>query len=92
MPFGWFVYYLTPTLVILAAVSVVFLADKASVFYLRIGRLLRRTGCSALTVALIVLLSVMVVYRSDASLRQNHGSQRLLLHHRHESLSMQEFG
>ena len=33
MPFSWFIYYLTPLMAILAAVSVVFIADKISAFY-----------------------------------------------------------
>jgi hypothetical protein len=65
LPFGWFIYYLTPTLVVLAAVSVVFFADKASVFYFRHRQAFRKNWVRAATVALIVLLSVMVVYRSD---------------------------
>ena len=65
LPFGWFIYYLTTPLVILAAVTVVFLADKASIFYVNHKSAFRKNWVKAATVALIVLLSVMVVYRSD---------------------------
>jgi hypothetical protein len=65
MPFNWFIYYLTPLTAILASISVVFIADKSSVFYLRNKRIFKKNWLKIVTVALIVLLSVMVVYRSD---------------------------
>jgi len=40
MPFQWFVYYLTPAMAIFAAVSVVFIWDKFSVFYSKRAKLI----------------------------------------------------
>ncbi len=65
MPFSWFIYYLTPLMAILASISVVFIADKSSVFYLRNKRIFKKTWLRIITISIIVLLSVMVVYRSD---------------------------
>jgi len=65
MPFSWFIYYLTPLMAILASISVVFIADKSSVFYLRNKRIFKKNWVKIVTVSIIVLLSVMVVYRSD---------------------------
>ena len=33
MPFRWFIYYLTPPMAVLAAVSLVFISDKSMVYY-----------------------------------------------------------
>ncbi len=65
MPFSWFIYYLTPLMAILASISVVFIADKSSVFYFRNKRIFKKNWVKIVTVSIIVLLSVMVVYRSD---------------------------
>jgi hypothetical protein len=65
MPFSWFIYYLTPLMAILASISVVFIVDKASVFYLRNKQLFKKNWLKIVTVSIIVLLSVMVIYRSD---------------------------
>jgi hypothetical protein len=65
MPFSWFIYYLTPLMAILASISVVFIADKFSAFYLRNKQLFKKNWLKIVTVFIIVLLSVMVVYRSD---------------------------
>jgi len=65
LPFGWFIYYLTTPLVILAAVFVVFLADKVSLFYVKHRTAFRKNWVKVVTVALLVLLSVMVIYRSN---------------------------
>jgi len=65
MPFGWFVYYITTPLVILAAVTVVFLADKSATYYTKNRHMFRKNWVRVLTVCLIVALSVMVVYRSN---------------------------
>ena len=65
LPFGWFIYYLTTPLVILAAVSVVFLADKVSLFYVKNRQVFRKNWVKLVTVALVVLLSVMLVYQSN---------------------------
>ena len=65
MPFSWFVYYLTPMLAVLAAVSVVFIFDKSSAFYIKNQKMFKKNWVKAATVSIIVLLSLMVVYRSD---------------------------
>lgn len=65
LPFQWFMYYLTPPMAVLAAVSVVSLADKAPVFYLTHRANFRKNWVRVLTVALIVVVSLAVVVRSD---------------------------
>jgi hypothetical protein len=65
MPFGWFIYYLTPVMAILAAVSIVFLAEKSSAFYIKNRQMFRKNWLKMTTVAIIILVSVMLVYRSD---------------------------
>jgi hypothetical protein len=64
MPFAWFIYYLTTPMAIFAAVSAVFLFDKASAFCSKRRQLFRRNWVKALTICLIALIVVMVVYRS----------------------------
>jgi hypothetical protein len=65
MPFSWFIYYLTPLMAILASISIVFIVDKSSALYLRNKQLFKKNWLKIVTVFIIVLLSVMVVYRSD---------------------------
>jgi asparagine N-glycosylation enzyme membrane subunit Stt3 len=65
MPFSWFVYYLTPLMAILASISVVFIADKVSAFHFRNKQIFKKNWVKIVTVSIIVLLSVMLVYRSD---------------------------
>jgi hypothetical protein len=65
MPFGWFIYYLTPAIAIFAAVSAVFLADKAAVYYMRHRQVFKKHWVRVGTVLLIVLVVAMVVYRAD---------------------------
>ena len=65
MPFSWFVYYLTPLMAIFASVSLVFIADKISVYYFRNRQVFKKNWVKIVTVSIIVLLSVMLVYRSD---------------------------
>jgi hypothetical protein len=65
MPFSWFIYYLTPLMAILGAVSIVFLADKSSSFYIKNKSMFRKNWLKIATAALIILLSLVVVYRSD---------------------------
>jgi hypothetical protein len=66
LPFGWFIYYLTPTMTILAAVSVVSLTEKLTVYYVRHRQFFKKNWAKAITVLLVVLLTVTVVYRADA--------------------------
>ena len=65
LPFGWFIYYLMPPLVIFAAVCTVFLSEKASANYTNHRAMFRKNWVKAVTVVLIVLLATMVVYRSN---------------------------
>ena len=65
MPFSWFVYYLTPLMAIFASVSLVFIADKSSSFYVKNKQVFKKNWLKIVTVSIIVLLSVMLVYRSD---------------------------
>jgi asparagine N-glycosylation enzyme membrane subunit Stt3 len=65
LPFQWFVYYLAPPLAIFAAVTAVFLYQKAPVFYQNHRSSFRKNWVKALTVALIVVVSLAVVVRSD---------------------------
>jgi hypothetical protein len=65
LPFQWFIYYLAPPIAIFAAVTVVFLAQKAPVFYAKHRASFRKNWVKALTITLIVGLSLMVVVRSD---------------------------
>ena len=65
LPFQWFIYYLTPPMAILAAVTVAFLAEKASVFYAKHRASFRKNWVKAVTISLIVLVSLVVVFRSD---------------------------
>ncbi|HLN88931.1 MAG TPA: glycosyltransferase family 39 protein [Candidatus Binatia bacterium] len=65
MPFSWFIYYLTPIMAILAAVPVVFLADKSTTYYSKNKLMFRKNWLKIATVTIIILLSVMVVYHSD---------------------------
>ncbi len=65
LPFQWFVYYLAPPIAIFAAVTVVFLLQKAPVFYQRHQAGFRKSWVKALTITLIVVVSLAVVVRSD---------------------------
>jgi hypothetical protein len=65
MPFAWFIYYVTTPLVIFAAVTVVFAADKIYAYFLTHRSVLRRNWVKAVTVVLIVGLAAVVVLRSD---------------------------
>jgi hypothetical protein len=65
MPFGWFIYYMTTPLAILAAVTVVFAGDKVWAFYGKHRSAFKKNWVRTVVVCLIVAMSVMVVYRSD---------------------------
>ena len=66
LPFQWFMYYLTPAIAIFAAVSLVFLGDKLAEFYAKNKSALRRIILTVVVVSLVVLMSFMLVFRSDA--------------------------
>jgi hypothetical protein len=65
LPFQWFVYYLAPPIAIFAAVTVVFLSQKAPAFYQRHRSSFSKNWVRALTVALVIVVSLAVVVRSD---------------------------
>ena len=65
LPFQWFIYYLTPPMAVLAAVTVAFLAQKAPGFYAKHRASFRKNWVKAVTISLIVLVSLVVVVRSD---------------------------
>ena len=65
MPFGWFIYYLTPLMAVLGAVPIVFLADKFAPFYIKNKSMFRKNWLKIATVSIIILLSLMLVARSD---------------------------
>ena len=51
MPFGWFIYYLTPLMAVLGAVPIVFLADKFSSFYIKNKSMFRKNWLKIATVS-----------------------------------------
>ncbi len=65
MPFGWFIYYLTPLMAVLGAVPIVFLADKFTSFYIKNKSMFRKNWLKIATVSIIILLSLMLIARSD---------------------------
>lgn len=65
MSFAWFIYYVTLPLAILAAVAVVFAADKSYAYYLHHRSVFKKLWVKAIAVALIVVVGAVVVYRSD---------------------------
>ena len=65
MPFNWFLYYLTPFMAVLAAVPVVFLADKSSSYYAKNKAMFKKNWLKVVTVSIIIVLAVMLVYRSN---------------------------
>jgi hypothetical protein len=65
MPFGWFIYYLTPAIAILAAVSAVFLADRAAVYYAKHRQVFKKNWVRVAAILLVVLVVAMVIYRAD---------------------------
>lgn len=65
MSFAWFIYYVTLPLAILAAVAVVFAADKGYAYYLHHRSVFKKLWVKAAAVALIVVVGAVVVYRLD---------------------------
>jgi hypothetical protein len=65
MPFAWFIYYITTPLAILAAVALLFAADKSYAYYLHHRSVFKKLWVKAVAVALIVVVGAVVVYRSD---------------------------
>ncbi len=65
MPFQWFIYYLTIPMAIFASVSGVFIAEKLLNYFSKNKKALHKNWIKILTVSLIVLVCLMVVFRSD---------------------------
>jgi hypothetical protein len=63
LPFQWFIYYLMPPMVILAAVSISFAVDKVSVFYFKYRKSWNKVRLRAVTVSLVVLACLLLVFR-----------------------------
>jgi hypothetical protein len=63
LPFQWFIYYLIPGIVVFAAVSLNFATNKFSSFYLRYKKRWKRTTLRAITVSLVVMVSLLFVFR-----------------------------
>jgi asparagine N-glycosylation enzyme membrane subunit Stt3 len=65
LPFQWFMYYLTPPIAILAAVSVVFVANKFSSFYVKNKLSFRKNWVKIATVSMVVLMCIVLLFRSE---------------------------
>ncbi len=65
MPFSWFIYYITTPMAILAAVTLIFLWDKATAYFAKNRMVFRRNWVKVVTVLLIVGMCSVVVYRTD---------------------------
>ncbi|MBT0158904.1 hypothetical protein G4O51_02850 [Candidatus Bathyarchaeota archaeon A05DMB-2] len=63
LPFQWFIYYLTPPLVILAAVTLSFAGDQVSAFYLKHRKSWKKLRLRAVTVTVIALVCLLFVFR-----------------------------
>ncbi len=68
LPFQWFVYYMLPALVVLAAVTFTFIIDAAFSVYSNNRRGWRRNFLKVFSVAMIIILAaVMVLHFQDVS-------------------------
>jgi hypothetical protein len=63
LPFQWFIYYLMPPMVVLAAVSIGFAADKVSAFYIKHEKSWKRFRLRAVAVSLVALVCLLLVFR-----------------------------
>jgi len=63
LPFQWFIYYMTPPMVILAAVTSVFAFDKVQSFYLKNKNRVKKVWMKAITITVVVLVASMVLFR-----------------------------
>jgi len=64
MPFQWFIYYLTPSMAIFAAVTAVFALDRIQFINLTKKGVVKRVRLRAVVVTLAVLVSMMVLFRA----------------------------
>jgi hypothetical protein len=63
LPFQWFIYYLMPPMVILAAVSIGFAADQVSAFYCEHKQSWKKIRLRAVAVSLVALVCLLLVVR-----------------------------
>ena len=63
LPFQWFIYYMMPPMVILAAVTSVFAFDKVQSFYLKNKNRVKKVWMKAITITVVVLVASMVLFR-----------------------------
>ncbi len=63
LPFQWFIYYLMPPMVILAAVSIGFAADQVTVFYRKHKQSWKKLQVRAVTVFLVALVCLLLLAR-----------------------------
>ncbi|HLC01300.1 MAG TPA: hypothetical protein VJL33_08300 [Candidatus Bathyarchaeia archaeon] len=63
LPFQWFIYYMTPPMVILAAVTSVFAFDKVQSFYLKNKNRVKKVWMKAVIITVVVLVASMVLFR-----------------------------
>ena len=61
LPFQWFIYYLTPPIVILAAVCVVFIAEKLSAYFTKKRSGLHKNWLRIATISLIALVCTPII-------------------------------
>ncbi|MEM4142850.1 MAG: hypothetical protein QW445_01745 [Candidatus Bathyarchaeia archaeon] len=64
LPFQWFVYYLTPPMAILAAVSLTFIIDRTTAFYCRYKQKWKKIQLQSVALALIILASLTFMFRA----------------------------
>ena len=62
LPFEWFIYYLMPPIVILAAVCVVFIAEKLSAYFNKNRNRLHKKWLKPATISLIVIASCPIIF------------------------------
>lgn len=65
LPFQWFIYYLTPTFAILAAVFLAFIASKAQSYFKLHKRSIKKLYLRTIIVALVVVSCFVLVLRAD---------------------------
>lgn len=63
LPFQWFIYYLMPPIVVLAAVTIGFAADQVVVFYLQHKKSWKKLQLRAIILSLVVLMCLLLVVR-----------------------------
>lgn len=63
LPFHWFVYYLMPGMVVLAAVSLGFAMDQLLAFYLKQRKRWNKLRLRAVTVSLVIIVCLLFLFR-----------------------------